>query len=156
MVLLYNKKHHWSIPMRIQFGWVWLSSEGWLYHIYLGKLGSTPDRIAKKCALNIGIDLSDTFLICTFGGTSWYIEPQYFTIVFLKSALTSLSKIWTSTWWTLLANPCMMDFYALILCLSLLLTKGACRIVLESQWYAIIMYSFPLLDWIGNLPQPPV
>ena len=51
---------------------------------------------------------------------------------------------------------CMIELYALILCLYFLLTKGACRIVFESQWYAIIMYSFPLLDLMGNLLQSSV
>ena len=42
-----------------------------LSHIYLGKLVSTLVRIAKKCALDVRIALSATFLICTFGGISW-------------------------------------------------------------------------------------
>ena len=37
-----------------------------------------------------------------------------------------------------------------------LLANGACRIVFESQLYAIIMYSFALLDQIGKQPQSSV
>ena len=41
-----------------------------LSHIYLGKSGSTPARISRKCALNVLISLSAIFLMWTLGGTS--------------------------------------------------------------------------------------
>ena len=77
-------------------------------------------------------------------------------MVFLNSVLTSLSKIWTSTWCHFSVKRCIMELYARILCLSFILTNGAWRIVFESQWYAIIMYSLTLLYLIGNLPQSSV
>ena len=41
-----------------------------LSHIYFGNYGSTPDIIARKCALNVLIALSNIFRLCTFCGNS--------------------------------------------------------------------------------------
>ena len=146
MVFRYNQMLHCNIPMLTFLGW-WVAClkrlivnsicTNRLSHIYVGKSVSTPDRIAIKCALNFLIALSAIFHLCTFGGTSWYVAPQSFIIVFLNSVLTSLSNICMSTWCPLSANFCMIELYALILCLSLLLTKGAWIIVC---WITMICY----------------
>jgi len=90
--------------------------------------------MARKCDLKVWMARSAALRRCMSGGTSWYFAFHVSSMVVLNSALASLSRIWRSTVWPLLARRRMMELYAPRRCLSVRLAKGEQRIALVCLW----------------------
>ena len=70
----------------------------------------------------------------------------------LYYALASLSSICISTVSLWSRSLCISLSYAKRRWFSFLDVKGSASIRLASQWYAIMIYWFPLRAWMGNRP----
>ena len=64
-------------------------------HIYLGKYGSTPAIMARKCALKFQMALSTALPRWTLGGTSLYLVCQVSSMTFSYLALALLLLSWS-------------------------------------------------------------
>ena len=121
-------------------------------HIFLREYSVIPMNIDKKCAFNVWMARWAVLRRGRLVSKGWYSTFQMYPKGFFYSALASFSNILRSTSWLRGFIRVVISLYANIWCEYLRDLKGATRMALESQWYAIMRYWLPLRERIGDIP----